>query len=192
MGFLSDYTSAKFLGASTDDAMKYAAVKSFLSSDQPNNNATQNTNTNHYYYDDKKKRSGKNEQQQLPKKTQPKGPVLPIVEEELTELQKPVAFDDKNLPMDYMKTEAKKEFQKGKGIFNERCIIKMNEIQKKYLENYINELLHCNTIQEIQKIHLLYIYSGLSYLDYFTLYTNNINQIKIHFQRILTMKINYV
>ena len=133
MGMLTDFTKAKFFGASNDDAMKYALIKSFFSSDSSNKKNNEQRNNNTYSY---------SENNNTPVQHEIKIPKLSLTDNEIKELQQTVLFDDSNLPFYFsnirdIKRIAKQQFEKGIGIYDKYyCIVKINHTQKKYLENF--------------------------------------------------------
>lgn len=190
MGFSGDWLTAKFMGASTDNALKYAAVKSFLSSDntQERNNTNQRSNSD--YYSDRNRNN--NQQNQNIIKQQEPVETIPLEPGEIEELKENVVFDDTVLPLDFMKKEAEKAFSNEIGIYHECCTVKINPIQKKYLEKYIRELLSCKSIYEMKEVKKLYISNtGLYYLNYFSAlpFSEGLYPVQVYLQRILSMKI---
>lgn len=195
MGMLTDFSKAKMFGASTDTAMKYAALKSFFSSDTPkkDNKQQSNNNYNNSYYYSENKNSKVYHEVCVPK--------LSLTDNEKEELQQPVLFDDSNLPLYFqnieaMKKEAKQLFEKGIGIYrNYYCIVKINKTQKKYLEMFFNKLTSCKENCEIKRIIQLYISNtGLNYLKYFLIFSSNekISVINKTIKQILSLRINII
>lgn len=190
MGMLEDYTKAKFFGASTDNAIKYAATKAFFSSATNSEKRVQTNYTNNYYSDNKRKDF---HQENSSKKISKPIETVPLEQGELEELKKSLIFDDSNLPMNFMKKEAENDFKNYIGIYRENCIVKINQTQKKYLDKYVKALLSCQTEQEMRNVRKLYITNTkLFYLTYFSNFSffNGIYPVKIYLERIQRMKIN--
>ena len=190
MSFSGDWLTAKFLGASTDNALKYAAIKSFLFSDNTQEGNYTNQSSNTTYYSDRNFTD--NQQNQNINKQQEPIKTIPLEPGEIEELKENVVFDGSDLPLYFMQKEAEEAFSNEIGIYKQWCTVKINPTQKKYLDKYIHELLSCKSIYEMKEVKKLYISnSGLYYLNYFSAlpFLKGLYPVQVYLQRILSMKI---
>lgn len=178
MGYLQDYSKARFFGASDKSAKAYAVTKrivSWLSDDKKssdneqktssNQSTTCNYNQNHSSY--------QQNTESLPKKE-----TVGIDYSTYKKLQVPVKFkyeepNDFSF-YDFYDSDVYKAFSKGKGFIGDSCIVKINNIQYEYLMRYLEKLFKCQTLEQIKYIYEVWVInSKLDYLKYFVEISNN-------------------
>lgn len=170
MGYLQDYSKARFFGASDKSAKAYADIKriaNWLADDKKNNEQKNSSQQSSGYSYNKNNNSYRSSSDNIPKKE-----TVEIDYSTYKKLQVPVRFKYEE-PNDFSfygfyDSYEYREFAKGKGFIGDNCIVRINNVQYEYLMKYLEKLFNCKTIEQIESVYTIWVINTkLDYLKYF-------------------------
>lgn len=176
MGYLQDYSKARFFGANDKSAKAYADTKritNWLFDDKKSNEQKTTSNQSAVCNYNQNYSSHQQNTESLPKKE-----TVEIDYSTYKKLQVPVKFkyeepNDFSF-YDFYDSDVYKAFSKGKGFIGDSCIVKINSIQYEYLMRFLEKLFKCQTLEHIKYIYTVWVInSKLNYLKYFVEISND-------------------